>query len=99
MFEFGCVVVWGLTEEHDKELLRLCQIFEKEPVKSVEMDTFRSSRGVDTIIEGEHALLVPCFASLTFSRPDDGLVVLEIGERAPMARVVISHAMAQSVKV
>lgn len=30
---------------------------------------------------------------------DDGKIVLEIGDRAPIARVVISHAIAQSVKI
>eukprot|EP00298_Acanthocystis_sp_HF-20_P004622 c14954_g1_i2.p1 GENE.c14954_g1_i2~~c14954_g1_i2.p1 ORF type:complete len:279 (-),score=82.33 c14954_g1_i2:123-959(-) len=80
VYSFGCVVIWGLTSEHDTLLVKMLSRFEIEPYSSIEMDEFSFTVSEKTSTK-------------------DGDIVIESGPGSAIAMVVVSHALAQSVKI
>jgi uncharacterized Rmd1/YagE family protein len=76
VFSFGCVVMWGLSESEDKELLSMFSKFEVEPVRSIDMDEFEyvlgektSTKDGEIVIEtGDGMYLAMVVASHAFAQ-------------------------------
>ena len=56
-FAYGCVVLWGFTEEEEQAILGAVKEFEKDPMAKPEMDEFTFSFGDTMTIEEDEIIL------------------------------------------
>ena len=56
-FSYGCVVLWGFTEEEEQTILSSLKESEKDPISKPEMDEFTFSYGENMRIEEDEIIL------------------------------------------